>query len=302
VKERYVNPFTDFGFKRIFGEELNKDLLIDFLNTLLQGQEVIKELTYSKNEHQGRLQYDRKAIFDLYCENEQGEKFIVEIQKTKQKFFKDRTIYYSTFPITQQAEQGEWNFELKAVYTVAILDFTFDDEDHDKTVVSHVQLMDTDKKQVFYDKLTFIYLQMPNFTKTEDALQNHFDKWLYVFKNLPKLHNRPHKLQERVFEKLFRVAEIAQFKPVELEQYEESLKVYRDIKNSLDTAREEGKVEGKIEGEAIGERRGIAKGEVNKARIVAELMLKNGEDEQKVALYTGLSLNEIRTLKQTRDL
>jgi predicted transposase/invertase (TIGR01784 family) len=150
MKDRYINPFTDFGFKRIFGEEINKDLLIDFLNELLKGEQFIADLAYKKTESLSKTTIDRKAIFDLYCENDKGEKFIVEIQKTKQKFFKDRSIYYSTFPITEQAEQGEWNYELQAVYTVAILDFTFDDEDHDKTVVSHVQLMDTAKKRVFY--------------------------------------------------------------------------------------------------------------------------------------------------------
>ncbi len=247
VKERYINPFTDFGFKRIFGEELNKDLLIDFLNALLKGKEIIKDLSYSKNEHLGRFDIDRKAIFDLYCENDKGEKFIVEIQKTKQKFFKERSIYYSTFPIVEQAEKGEWNFELKAVYTIAILDFTFDDESSDKTVVSHVQLMDTKKKKVFYDKLTFIYLQMPNFNKTEEQLEDHFDKWLYVFKNLHTLTDMPKKFQERIFKRLFSIAEIAKFTPVEAEEYEESLKAYRDLKNSIDTAREEGKIEEKID-------------------------------------------------------
>lgn len=78
----------------------------------------------------------------------------------------------------------------------------FDDSDKDKTVVSEVKLMDTEKKTVFYDKLTFIYLQMPNFNKTEDEIETYFDKWLYVIKNLPKLQERPVKLQERVFEKL----------------------------------------------------------------------------------------------------
>lgn len=296
LKERYINPFTDFGFKRIFGEELNKDLLIDFLNELLKGEQSIKELSYKKNEQMGRCEIDRKAVFDLYCENDKGEKFIVEIQKTKQKFFKDRSIYYSTFPIAEQAERGEWDFKLQAVYTVAILDFTFDDENRDRTVVSQVQLMDTKKKEVFYKKLTFIYLQMPNFNKTEAQLDSRFDKWLYIFKNLPRLHERPPKLQERVFEKLFAVAEIARFSPGEVIAYEESLKIYRDLKNSIDTAREEGKIEGRIEGriegETIGEKRGMEKGKIE----VAKAMLLSGENIQKIALFTGLPVDQIQQL------
>ncbi|MGD9202587.1 MAG: Rpn family recombination-promoting nuclease/putative transposase [Chitinispirillia bacterium] len=290
VKEKYINPFTDFGFKKIFGEELNKDLLIDFLNELLRGEQSIKDLTYKKNEHIGRIESDRRAIFDLYCEDVRGEKFIVELQKTKQKFFKDRSIYYSTFPITEQAELGDWNFELKAVYTVAILDFIFDDEDREKTVVSNVQLMDTQKKEVFFNKLTFIYLQMPNFNKTEDQIEDHFDKWLYIFKNLPKLHERPKKLQERVFEKLFSIAEIAKFTPLEVEEYEESLKVYRDLKNSIDTAREEGKAEGRAEGRA----EGVIEGKME----VVENMIKSGEDIQKISNFTGITIEEIEALRK----
>ena len=127
--DKYVNPFTDYGFKKLFGEEPGKELLLDFLNELLreeQGQ--IVALTYLKNEHLGSGESDRRAIFDIYCENERGEKFIVELQKTKQNFFKDRTVYYATFPIQEQARRNEWNFELKAVYTVAILDFVFDED------------------------------------------------------------------------------------------------------------------------------------------------------------------------------
>jgi len=290
MKERYINPFTDFGFKKIFGEELNKDLLIDFLNELLKGEQSIKTLSYKKTEHLGATEIDRKAIFDLYCENDKGEKFIVEIQKTKQKFFKDRSIYYSTFPIAEQAEKGDWDFGLKAVYTVAILDFTFDDEDRDKTVVTHVQLMDTKKKEVFFKKLTFIYLQMPNFNKTETELETRFDKWLYIFKNLPKLQERPQKLQERVFEKLFNIAEIAKFTPTEVEAYEESLKTYRDLKNSLDTAREEGLSEGLA--------KGLAKGRTESQKQMAEIMLKNNEQEEKIAYYTGLTITEIQKLRK----
>ncbi len=248
-RERYLNPFTDFGFKKLFGEEPNKDLLLDFLNELLREQEgEIKSLTYLKNEHLGSGDADRRAIFDLYCENERGEKFIVELQKSKQNFFKDRTLYYSTFPIREQAKQADWNYELKSVYTIAILDFIFGEDKADKEKYRYdVKLTDIETCKVFYDKLTFIYLEMPKFQKDLDALENRFEKWLYVLKNLNRLERIPEKLRERIFERLFEVAEIAKFNQQELLSYEDSLKYYRDLKNSLDTAREEGKIEGKIE-------------------------------------------------------
>jgi len=282
-EEKYVNPFTDFGFKKLFGEIPNKALLLDFLNELLkeeQGQ--ITDLTYLKSEHLGDSNLDRKAIFDIYCENERGEKFIVELQKAKQNFFKDRTLFYSTFPIREQAKRAEWNFELKAVYTIAILDFVFEDDKSEKQKFRYdVKLTDIETKKVFYEKLTFIYLEMPKFNKSLDELETRFDKWLYVLKNLNRLDRVPDKLREKIFDQLFETAEIAKFTPEQVQSYEDSLKYYRDIKNSLDTAKEEGKEEGKIE-----EKFAIAKN-----------LLKENLDLYLIAEATGLTIEEIQRLR-----
>jgi len=277
--ERYINPFTDYGFKKLFGEEPNKDLLLDFLNELLKDEEgEIKDITYLKNEQLGFSEVDRKAIFDLYCENMQGEKFIVELQKTKQNFFKDRSLYYATFPIQEQAKQAEWNYELKSVYTVGILDFVFDsDRDNPDKYRYDVKLSDLETNEVFYDKLTFIYLEMPKFNKTIDELENRFDKWLYVLRNLNRLQNIPDKLRERVFEKLFKAAEIARFTPDQVRSYEDSLKYYRDLKNSLDTAWEEGHEEG--------------------IKTVALKMIKAGHSPEQIATVTDLSLEQVNALR-----
>jgi predicted transposase/invertase (TIGR01784 family) len=250
--EKYINPFTDYGFKRLFGEEPNKELLLDFLNELLKHEQGrITSLTYLKNDRLGSNEEDRKAVFDLYCENEAGDKFIVELQKTKQKFFKDRTVYYSTFPIREQAQRGsDWSFELKAVYTIAILDFIFDSDIKEPNKFRYdVKLTDTDTCKVFYNKLTFISLEMPKFNKPVELLESRFDKWMYVIRNLNKLNRVPNELRESVFEKLFEVAEIAKFSKEEADAYEDSLKSYRDLKNSLDTAFEEGMEKGELKKE-----------------------------------------------------
>jgi predicted transposase/invertase (TIGR01784 family) len=288
IKDRYISPFTDFGFKKLFGTKPNKDLLIDFLNELLRKDEgEIVDLTYLSNEQLGREIDERKAIFDIYCENEKGEKFIVELQKAKQKYFKDRSIYYSTFPIQSQAEKGEWDFQLKSVYTIGILDFVFDENKNDTEVFHHeVQLIDKTTNKVFYDKLTYIYLEMPNFSKSEEELESHFDKWLYVLKNLEDLTKRPKKLQEKIFSKLFEQAEIANYSDAEYTRYEDSLKTYRDLKNSIDTAFDEGKIEGKIEG---------IKEEKFKT---ASQMKRKGYNPDDISEITGLSLEQIRLLKQ----
>ena len=275
-KEKYVNPFTDFGFKKLFGEEPNKDLLIDFLNEILKNESKIRHLTYKKL---GEIVEERKAVFDLYCENEHGEKFIVEIQKAKQDFFKDRTIFYSTFPIREQAIKGStWNFELKSVYSIGILDFRFNDRYKDKTIVNEVKLMDTKKKTVFYDKLTYIYIQMPNFTKTEKELKTHFDKWLYVLKNLHKFQDHPKILSEKIFNKLFKIAEISNFTREEYEEYERSLKSYIDIQNTMDYEYKKGKKE--------------------KAMEIAKKMIKKGMEIPFLIEITGLTEEEIEILQK----
>jgi predicted transposase/invertase (TIGR01784 family) len=270
-KERYINFFTDFGFKRLFGSEPTKDCLIDFLNSLLVGLEApIKDLMFRQSEHLGVSELDRRAVFDLYCESETGERFIVELQKAKQKFFKDRSLFYSTFPIQEQAIRGEWDFRLKAVYTIGLLDFAFDDDigSPDKYLYT-VKLSDIETHKVFHDKLTFVYVEMPKFTKNLAELETHQDKWLYALKNLASLDHLPETLQEEVFRKFFKIAEIAHLDREERNAYEQSLKYYRDIGNVIATAREEASEEMR---------------QCMQAQIEAECLQKEEERRQKEEL------------------
>ncbi|MDR2834672.1 MAG: Rpn family recombination-promoting nuclease/putative transposase [Bacteroidales bacterium] len=295
LTEKYINPFTDFGFKKLFGSEVNKDILLDFLNELIKDQGKITDIQYLKNEQLRRSEWDRKAIFDIYCQNERGEKFIVEMQRAKQKYFKDRSVYYSSFPIQEQAKAGDWDFELKAVYLVGILDFVFEEDKNDSDPFSQieVQLMDIKRKKVFYDKLTFIYLELPKFNKKEEELESHFDKWMYVLKNLPLLAARPARLQERVFERLFATAEILKFSKAEIIDYEDSLKVYRDLKNTMDYAIEFSAVENFAKGEAKGLAEGMEKGIEKRNAEITQNLNKKGFSISEIAEFTGLSKNKI---------
>ncbi len=291
-KEKYINPFTDYGFKRLFGEEPNKDLLLDFLNELLKEQEgKITELSYLPNEKLPISVGDRRAIFDIYCTNEKGEQFIVEMQKAEQKFFKDRTIFYSTFPIQEQARNKDrfWDFELKAVYTIGILDFVFEESEPDK-YRHDVKLTEQETKKVFYDKLNYIYLEMPKFNKTEKELETRFDKWMFVLRNLPKLERIPVELKEKIFLKLFETAEIAKLDPNEYKKYEASVNAYRDILNIKNTAFEKGIEKGKIEGKIEGK----VEGKIE----IAKEMIKDNEPIEKIMKYTGLTKKEINGLKE----
>jgi predicted transposase/invertase (TIGR01784 family) len=290
MKDKYINFFTDFGFKKLFGSEPNKDLLIDFLNELLKGREKpIKTLTFKKTEHLGASELDRKAIFDLYCESETGERFIVELQKAKQKFFKDRSIFYATFPIQEQAERGDWDFKLKAVYTIGILDFVFDEDKDDEKFFYDVRLTEQETKKVFCDKLIFLYLEMPKFNKTEKELETRFDKWMFAIKNLSRLEEIPGTLREDVFERFFEIAEIAHMDDDERSTYESSLKYYRDMNNVVATAKGEGWEEGREQG--------IEQGKAEGKEEVALNCLKQGMASDVISQITGLTVEEIEKLK-----
>ena len=278
TEERYISLLTDFGFKRIFGTKPNKDLLIDFLNSLFNGEQVVKDVTFLNSEHVGDVHTDRKAIFDVYCENEKGEKFIVEMQNAYQTYFKDRSLYYATFPIREQAQKGEgWNYKLKHVYIVALLNYDMSDPAFSDDTINHdIGLLDKQTHRVFNDKLTFKYVEISKFNKRIEELKTNYDKWLFVLQNLSRLDCQPEYLKTAVFNRLFAEAEIAKFTRAELREYEDSLKAYRDIKNSLDSAEE--------------------KGERKKAIEIAKNLLEMGMSIDNIMKATGLSLEEIAKL------
>ena len=324
TQERYLNPFTDFGFKKLFGTEVNKDLLISFLNAILPKEATISDLTYLKSEHLGHSAMDRKVIYDLYCENSKGEKFIVELQKARQKYFKERTIFYSTFPIQEQSKKGDWDFHLNAVYSVSILNFLIDDNSHaiksqkreeQAPVKTTAKLMDIATKELFYDKLTYVQVHIPLFDKKEAELETLEDKWLFVIQNLQSFQDRPSHLQERIFDKVFQTAELAQFNRKERMAYEDSLKYYRDIRNVENTAREKGLQEGLEEGIKQGREEGLEEGVKKGLEEGVKKGLEKGKKEQILEMIrnglargysydilsdiTGLEISEVKKIAES---
>ena len=297
--ERYINPYTDFGFKKLFGTEMNKDLLISFLNALPCSQRMeIADVTYLNSEHLGDGYGDRRAVFDVYCQTADGGRFIVEMQKAEQEYFKDRSIYYSTFAIREQAPKGQkWNYRLEDVYTVGVLNFTFPGEEYPADKFLHeIKLKDVEDNHVFYDKLTFLYLEMPKFNKREDELVTMFDKWMYVLRNLSRLLERPKSLQDRVFQKVFEQAEIAQYSPEERREYEASVKNYWDYYSTVTTAEKKGEAKGRAEGRAEGLAEGLAEGEARERVKNARAMKDDNLPLELIAKYTGLTPEEIAAL------
>jgi len=271
---KYIDIFTDYGFKKIFGEEANKNFLIDFLNALLP-ETHIKDLTFKNTEQLPITPDERKAVYDIFCENEKGEKFIVELQKAKQNYFMERTIYYSTFPISAQAMRGDWDYNLKAVYCIGLLDFKFSDYTNNGEIgeVVHTHTLKDQHNRQVYKKLTYIYLEMPNFNKKEQELENRLDKWLYFIKNLENFQVIPEIFKnEVVFKEAIDKAELSKMSEADLAAYYAGLKAYRDNISIINTAKYEEKYE------------------------MAKKCLKKGMQLVDIADITGLTEDEIRNI------
>lgn len=276
----FIDPYTDFGFKKIFGWDGNVDLLIDFLNTVLRPVQRIVNLTYLNTEQPGLIKGERKAVFDTYCEDEAGNKFIIELQRIKEEFFKDRSLFYSTIPIRGQAKSGEWNFKLKQTLIICIMDFVFDDYVSDE-MIHEVTLIDKVSGKVFNENLAFWYLEMPKFKKKISDLENRREEWFFILNNLSLLQEIPLSLKsDPIFNKLFMEAEISNYSEEQAEAYYASMKDRWDRFAIEETARKEGKREGKLEN----------------SLAIALQMKRANESLEKIALYTGLEINRIEEL------
>lgn len=243
---KFINPFTDVGFKRIFGQEISKPVLIAFLNSLLEGERIIVDLKFLDKEQVRLTNDDRSLIYDVYCETDSGEHIIVEMQNKYQPHFKKRSIYYVSRSIVEQGQRGrEWDYDIKAVYLVAFLNFQLSDISNDFR--TDVALMDMKHHTVFSDKVRLVYLQLPYFTKDANDCNTVFDKFIYTLKNLDILERMPWVAQESVFQKLADIAEVASLTKEERLQYDENIRAYRDTKAVMEGQFLEGKKEGRSE-------------------------------------------------------
>jgi predicted transposase/invertase (TIGR01784 family) len=277
---RYIDPLSDFGFKLLFGSEPNKELLISFLNELFKDRKHIVDLIYNKNENHGPQNEYRTSVYDLTCTGQDGEQFIIEVQRIHQTYFKDRAIYYTSTLIHDQGPKGEnnWDFRLKEVYLIGIMDFCFDDT-RPQTYLHRVHLTYEATKTVFYNKLGYIFIEIPKFKKSEKGLKNDLDRWLFVLRNMSRLEKIPVYLNKRIFEKLFKIAEVSKLSKEEYMSYERSLMAKWD-----EYARDKSATE---------------KGEQRKSvEIVKNLLAAGKFTIAEIAKYAGVTEDFVRKVKE----
>lgn len=307
----YLDLRTDFGFKRIFGTETEKDVLIAFLNDILINRKVITDISFNPNEQTGPLPGSRKMVLDLICTGQNGEQFIIEVQRIYHPNFIDRAVFYSSRLLHDQAPKGgNWDYSLKEVYFIGILDFTLDSSAKDE-YLHYIKLAYEKTGNTFYEKLAFIFIEIPKFVKTEDQLQTEMDKWLFILKNLSSLKKLPAILNRRIFGKLFQLAAISNLTKAEFMKYEKDLMAAWDEYSFRKYAREQGYQEGYEEGKTEGEDRGIArgikkgieegieKGIAEKSYEIVGNMLTAGKFSIKeIAAFAGVSEAFVRKVKK----
>lgn len=287
---KYLNLLNDKIFKIVFGTPGREELMIAFLNRVILGPK-IKSLKYLNTEHWGPTFEDRGAFFDLLCENEDGEKFVVEIQNYPQEYYNKRSVYYASRVILDQAteenrrqksEEKYWNYFFKPVYVVSLLNYRIEHEDptlrelKSNPYIYRYNFREEETKECLKDGTTLIHVELAEFNKTAKELSGDMDKWLYALKNISKFYERPESLDGPEMDMLYESAKMTSFGSNDL------LNIHRCLMNENDRimyecqtrerniregreeglkiGREEGLKEGREEGKALGRAEGLAEG------------------------------------------
>ncbi len=315
----YADLLNDFMFKRIFGSEANKDVLIAFLNRMLPDMG-IEDVTFIPTYHLGESSADRQAVFDLSCQCKNGSTFIVEMQRARQRHFRERALFYTSYPIMEQGrlarEQYEsekvelqhkglpvpefkWDYYLSPVIMVSILNFSLDHSPNwpQHRYYSSYSLREETYGERMTNNLRYVFLELGRFRKEVCELSNAYDKWMYLFCHIQDMTERPEGFVEIEFERLFNLAKIANFTAEELRTYHNSLNHMCDYANTIDYAREEGLERG-IE-------KGIERGRVEgRAEERADTILKmysKGMTLKDISSLLDISETELKSIIDTID-
>ena len=305
--DKFLDPKNDFAFKRVFGSEKNKDILIQFLNDILDHQYIgqIKDITFLPTIQESAVAASKQSIVDVLCQDQHGVQYIVEMQVTATTDFDKRVQYYATKAYSRQLLKGEDYQKLRNVIFLAITNFTmFPDDPAIKS--DHIIL----NSQTYAHKLKglhFTFIELPKFTKKLEELTSIREKWYYYLKHAPETTEEAYSelvegspALQRAYDEL----EKASWSQEELYKYDQIIKQERDhasvgiaqFQKGEKKGREEGKAEGLAEGKAEGLKEGKAQGIEARNLEIAKQMLAKGLDIQLICEMTGLSEQRIRSL------
>lgn len=291
---RYVDPMSDFGFKKTFGEEDMKPVLISFLNSVFENDpdhETIESVTFLDKEMLGETPDDRISVLDINCKTTGGKHFIIEMQKLSQEYFIDRSLFYISKAIVFQGVKGVWDYHLNPVHCIAFMNFV--DEKLEQELVVHLGLCSLKTGKQPTSTLRVTYIQLPLFNKEVSECTTLFDRIIYTFKNMKDLDSMPFQGDDNIFEMLDRKLSKANLTWSERIKYEHELRKARDHKAQMDYAVSKGIAEGEARGKAIGEAIGEAKGRLAGMLDAFKRCVASGMSQTEAASLLGLDLSQI---------
>ncbi|HAA12081.1 MAG TPA: hypothetical protein DCE41_10435 [Cytophagales bacterium] len=293
----YVNPYTDFGFKRIFFNPAHQRLLLNFLNAILAflGDPLLVELEYLSPDQQPETRQGRRVSFDVLVKDETGRHYLIEMQQGSQAHFFKRLTYYLCRMVINQGEKGNvstetdrpkpYDYNWRPVFAIALMDFLLPMEGLPKELAIHpFRIGHMLAPKIQFPDLTWLCLEMPKFGKTLEEAETRLEEWLFFIKNL---EIKPDQVEDSDFKELLEVANLANLTPEEYENYMLTRKQYDDYYNSLDYAEKRG--------EQRGEQRGEARGRKDeKSRIFRVIeALKAGQTPEAIANSLSIPLSEV---------
>ena len=291
---RFINPKTDFAFKKIFGSPESKDILISFLNALIyKGESMIKDLEILDPYQSPEIQGLKDSYLDVKAKLKDGTLVIIEMQVLNVESFGKRILYNASKAYSLQLESGESYWSLKPVIALTITDFIMFPET--EKFISHFVYKEIEDNFIYKDSdVDLIYVELPKFNASLEQIITLTDKWIYFMKNAPKLELIPDNMSNiPELNKAFTVANRANLTKKELEDLHNRELYIQDQQAAMIKSKKEGRAEGRAQGIA----EGIAEGREEKRKEIARQLL-GILDEETISKTTGLSIEEIRLLSQ----
>ena len=284
---KYVDLMIDVAFKRVFGQPANKDLLIALLSVIIP-EVKIDEITYLDKERNGSGLDDKKSVFDILCDTDQGEKVLVEVQVKPQKYFRDRTLYYAAQEILYEHRESDIDYTLSSLYVISLLDFELEhDSPAEDKFVWRYSLRENETGETMTKALNFTFVELSKFNKKESELANLEDGLYFCLKHMGRLSERPDRLDAAIFRKLFEVAEFVALPAEQRKKYIAKMTTERDIINQIAYAREKGEEAGMAKGKAEG---------ITEAKFqIAKDLKANGVSVEIIAKCTGLPIETVES-------
>ena len=249
---KYADLLNDEVFKLVFGQESSKDVMIEFLNQVITDRNIV-DLDFMDKEMHPTERGKKKSVYDMFCKTDDGSRIIVEVQRRKQPFYVERSIYYSTFQVRNQVDAGKEEYSFCPVYVISILDFNIEENAGNAEMKTVYRLYEEKKHNLLTDRLTFIFLELGKFKKTVEELDgNVLDGMCFCLKNMSRLDNCPEKLNHGVFQKMFEMSELLNMDEEIRSKVIDKMTTERDLRNQMAYARKEAIEEGHAEGLAKG--------------------------------------------------